>query len=197
MKPHQDHQQRGLFPAGAEHTSGLAEALRMLDVFASFGARSFDVTFLDIDGAKRGFRPQQSVAQLRNSLPKLLPGLIERQNSLVVRPHGDGAALVQLDDLGAAALHRLESVAFLTLCTSPGNHQAWVAVQLTSMSSANTEVAKDLARRLRKGTGADLSASGATRVAGTVNYKRKYEPDFPTVAVLSAFPGRTCDAPAA
>lgn len=166
-------------------SAALDEALHMLDAFASVGARRFDVTFLDIDGGKRGFRPQQSAAQLRNSLPKLLPGLEERQNSLVVRPHADDAALVQLDDLDAAALARLESVAFLTLCTSPGNHQAWVAV-----SGVATPDAKELGRRLRKGTGADLSASGATRVAGTVNYKRKYEPEFPTVSMVSAAPGR-------
>jgi hypothetical protein len=166
-------------------SGAIDEALRMLDVFASVGALRFDVTFLDVDGKKRGFRPQQSVAQLRNSLPKLLPGLTERQNSLVVRPHGDSVALVQLDDLGAAALARLESVAFLTLRTSPGNHQAWVAVSGVAASDA-----RDIGRRLRKGTGADLSASGATRVAGTVNFKGKYEPDFPTVAVVSAFPGR-------
>jgi hypothetical protein len=90
--------------------------------------------------------------------------------------------LVQLDDLDAAAMKRLESVAFLTHSTSPGNYQAWVAVS----GSPN----KDIARRLRKGTGADLSASGASRPAGTVNYKRKYEPNFPTVAIVAANPGR-------
>ena len=42
----------------------LTEALRMLDAFASVGARRFDVTFLDIDGRKRGFRSQQSLMQL-------------------------------------------------------------------------------------------------------------------------------------
>jgi hypothetical protein len=47
------------------------------------------------------------------------------------------------------------------------------------------------ASRLRKGTGADKSASGATRVAGTVNHKRKYEPEFPTVRIEEAHPGRT------
>jgi hypothetical protein len=163
----------------------LTEAVRMLDAFASVGARRFDVTFLDIDGQKRGFRSQQSVMQLRNSLPMLLPGLTERRNSFVVRPHPGDAALVQLDDLDGAALERLKDVAFLTLATSPGNHQAWVA-----FSGVAPADARDLGRRLRKGTGADLSASGATRVAGTVNYKRKYEPEFPTVTVVSATPGR-------
>src|ERR1700691_4733792 len=94
----------------------LAEAYRMLDTFASVGAEYFDVTFLDIDGGKRGFRKEQSVLQLRNWLPKLFPGLAERQQSIVVRPHAkDGVALVQLDDLDPAALARVQSVAFLTL----------------------------------------------------------------------------------
>jgi len=35
----------------------LDEALRMLDVFASVGAERFDLTHIDIDGEKRGFRP--------------------------------------------------------------------------------------------------------------------------------------------
>lgn len=41
----------------------------------------------------------------------------------------------------------------------------------------------------RNGAGADPSASGATRIAGTVNYKRKYEPHFPTVRIADAAPG--------
>src|ERR1700722_10937093 len=135
------------------------EAYRMLDTFASVGARHFDVTFLDIDGGKRGFRKEQSLTQLRNSLPKLLPGLTERQNSLVIRPHAEDVALVQLDDLNSESLKRLKDVAFLMLQTSPGNYQAWVAV-------SGAEDGRDLGRRLRKGTSADISASGATRIAG-------------------------------
>jgi hypothetical protein len=41
-----------------------------------------------------------------------------------------------------------------------------------------------------KGVGADPSASGATRVAGTANHKGKYEPDLPKVRILDATPGR-------
>ena len=51
------------------------------------------------------------------------------------------------------------------------------------LSDHYPEEAKDFSRKLRKGAGADHSASGATRVAGTTNYKRKYEPDFPTVRI--------------
>ena len=156
----------------------------MLDAFASVGATHFDVTFLDIEGKKRGFRSRQSARQVKHSLPLLFPGLQERQNSLVVRPHSDKATLIQLDDLGSESLERISGSTFLSLQTSPGNHQAWVAV-------SGLDDPKDFARRLRKGAHADLTASGATRVAGTVNYKRKYEPVFPTVAIEQAHPGHS------
>jgi hypothetical protein len=164
----------------------LQEALRMIDVFASVGATHFDLTHLNTEGEKRGFRPRQSISQLKNSLPKLFPGAAERQNSIIVRPYADQTDFIQLDDLDEAGLQRVGEAAFLTLRTSPGNHQAWVAVSDLS----NGEDAKDFARRLRKGAGADPSASGATRVAGTTNYKVKYGPDFPTVAICDSSPGR-------
>src|SRR5271169_6166396 len=77
---------------------------------------------------------------------------------------------------------RLAPPAFFTLQTSPANFQAWIA-----MSGAED---KDFARRLRKGTGADATASGATRVAGSLNFKDKYAPDFPRVAIEQAQPSR-------
>lgn len=158
------------------------EALRMLDAFASVGAQSFDLTHLDIDGNKRGFRPRQTLRQLTTSLPILMNNAPGRQNSIVVRPHAAPAVLlIQLDDLDASACERAKPFAFLTLSTSPGNHQAWVALK-----DGNA----DFSRRLRKGAGADASASGATRVAGTMNFKRKYEPNFPVVTIAEAHPGR-------
>jgi hypothetical protein len=59
-----------------------------------------------------------------------------------------------------------------------GNFQAWVAVR---DAPAEKEAAKDFARRLRKGVGADLTASGATRISGSLNFKAKYAPAFPLV----------------
>jgi hypothetical protein len=164
----------------------IKEAFRMLDGFASVGATHFDLTHLDIDGEKRGFRPKQTIGQLKNSLPKLFPGAAQRQNSIIVRPHSDATHIVQLDDLDDAGLGRVGGAAFLILQTSPGNHQAWLAVS----GLPDPQDAKDFARRLRKGAGADATASGATRIAGTMNYKRKYEHDFPTVTILQLAPGR-------
>lgn len=166
----------------------VGDALRMLEVFASVGVQHCDLTHINIDGEKRGFRAHQSIRQLRTSLPYLVDSSQRRQNSVILRPHQPPAVfLVQLDDLGADALVHASPAAFLALRTSPGNYQAWVAI-------TGHPDGKALARRLRQGTGADLTASGATRVAGTANYKRKYEPDFPIVAIEGAAPRRTVTA---
>lgn len=130
--------------------------------------------------------PSQSTAQIKNSLPKLFPGATERQNNIMVHPLSEKVHFVQLDDLDAEALTQVGEAAFLTLATSPGNHQAWVAVS----DIKDAEEAKVFARMLRQGAGADKSASGATRVTGTVNYKRKYEPEFPMGRIGEAHPSR-------
>jgi hypothetical protein len=58
--------------------------------------------------------------------------------------------------------------------------QAWVAVQ---------EPPPGFAARLKEGLRADATASGATRVAGTFNYKEAYAPNFPVVRILDAQSG--------
>jgi hypothetical protein len=163
-----------------------AQALGMLDAFASVGVRFFSITHTNIDEEKRGFRAKESTGQARASMPHLVPASQRRQNNVIIRPHQPPEALlIQLDDLAPGALERVRGAAFMIVSTSPGNFQAWVAV--------TGEIAdrKDFARRVRKAAGADPSASGATRVAGTANYKRKYAPDFPVVSVDLAQPGRT------
>jgi hypothetical protein len=89
--------------------------------------------------------------------------------------------MIQLDDLAADQVAPIERQAFMILQTSPGNFQAWVAVK---------DAPADFARRLRKGTGADPSASGATRIAGSRNFKAKYAPAFPLVTLTHTAPGR-------
>ena len=154
----------------------------MLDLFASLGVHAFDLTHTDIDGYKQGFRRAVGCEALRCGMPHLLDSAIHRQHNLIMRPQCAPVELVQLDDLSGAVLERLKAAAFLILATSVGNHQAWVAVP---------ECGADFARRLRQGSGADPSASGATRVAGSLNFKRRYAPDFPTVRVLEGTPQRT------
>lgn len=164
-----------------KHGRGGEQAWEMIAVFGSLGVAAFDLTETDLDGQKQGFRPGQSGQQLRGHLAEWIEATAARRHNLIVRPHGARATLVQLDDLSGAALERVRSTSFLILCTSPGNHQAWVAVP---------NCVPDFARRLRRGSGADPSASGAARIAGSINFKRKYAPHFPVVTLVEASPQR-------
>lgn len=165
-----------------KHGRGVEQAWQMLDLFASLDVPALDLTITDVDGQKREFHRAVSLVGLRQGIPHLLDATIQRQQNLILRPRGAAVELVQLDDLPGAMLARFGAAAFMILATSPGNHQAWVGV---------TECPAGLARRMRQASGADPSASGATRVAGSINFKRKYAPDFPTVRLLEGRPHRT------
>jgi hypothetical protein len=69
--------------AARDYTSGFRnfKSGSMLDIFVDSGATNFDVTFIDIDGKKCGFRAGQTARHLRTSLPQLAPGLSERHQS--------------------------------------------------------------------------------------------------------------------
>ena len=159
----------------------------MLDAFASVGATQFDLTVTTRAEEKETFRRGVRLGDLSRALPSILTSAISKQRNVIVRPHGPSVSFVQLDDLKADKLAQLAPAVFLILKTSPGNFQAWAAIP--------GAVEKDFARRLRKGTGADATASGATRVAGSLNFKDKYAPDFPRVAIEQAQPCRTVTAP--
>jgi hypothetical protein len=161
---------------------GHEEAQAMLDAFASVGATHFDVTWTTRAGEKEWFRRNVSLADLSHTLPAMLDSAPANQRNVIVRPHGPAVTFIQLDDLAPTNLARLAPAVFLILETSPRNCQAWVA-----MTGADN---KDFARRLRKGTKADATASGATRVAGSFNFKDRYAPAFPRVTIHRANPRR-------
>src|ERR1700733_4734833 len=166
--------------------TALHDGQQMLDLFASVGATHFDVTWTTCAGNKELFRRNVPLTELERQLPGMLDFAPAKQRNVIVRPHGANVSFIQLDDLKADRLPPLAAAAFLTLETSPGNYQAWVAL------SGNED--KDFARRLRKGAGADPTASGATRVAGSLNFKDKYAPAFPRVAIHAAESGRLATA---
>jgi RepB DNA-primase from phage plasmid len=115
-------------------------------------------------------------------------GTMMAGENLIMRPIGANTAFVQLDDLCPEQLDRLRDAACIIHATSPGNYQAWIAV---SGVSEGKEQFKEFMRRVRKAGGAnDKSASHATRVAGTENFKLKYAPSFPTVTIVETHPGR-------
>jgi hypothetical protein len=160
---------------------GHRAAQTMLDAFASVGTTSFDVTWTDRSGKKVLFRRNVSLSDVTRTMPAMLERALPKECNVIVRPRGQGVTFVQLDDLKAESLPRIAPAVFLILETSPANFQAWVAITGTAD--------KDFARRLRKGTGADDTASGATRVAGSLNFKDKYAPVFPRVAINHSNPG--------
>lgn len=154
----------------------------MLDAFTSVGAEHFDVTWTTRQGEKASFRRHVPAESLHHFLPQMLATAEKQERNLIVRPVSPRAVFIQLDDLSGEGLERVKPAAFLGLETSPGNYQAWVALP-------DGGADKDFARRLRKGAGADDTASGATRVAGSLNFKDKYVPDYPRVRVAYSAPG--------
>ena len=157
-------------------------AADMLDAFNSVGARTFDVTWTNLRGERQRFwRAAPAGAFSAARLHSILDQATRIQLNLIVRPTPPPVFL-QLDDLSESATKRLSPLAFLTLETSPGNHQAWLALA--------GQADPDFARRVRKGAGADPTASGATRVAGSLNFKPAYAPGFPRVRIGHVAPSR-------
>jgi RepB DNA-primase from phage plasmid len=158
--------------------TGSAEAQRMLDIFASVGATQFDLTITTVVGNKNYFQRRAGCEDLKRKMPERLAAAAKLQRNVIIRPYGPGVSFIQLDDIKAEQLPALAPAVFLVLETSPANFQAWVALRHLP--------GPEFARRLRKGTGADPTASGATRVAGSRNFKDKHAPDFPRVAIHAA-----------
>jgi hypothetical protein len=161
-------------------SSEVAEASVMLDLFQGLGVQSFSLTATDNTGRKVAFRRNRSVESLRSELPSLLFTSCERRLNVIVRPIVPlTLSLIQLDDLSGSQLDRVRRFSFLVLETSPENFQAWVAL---------TDASPETIRRVKKAAGADINASGATRLAGSYNFKSKYAPNYPRVRLYSIAP---------
>src|SRR5689334_22835297 len=100
------------------------EAETMLDLFASVGVTSFDLTWTNRAGKKERFQRNIKLTELRQTLPAMLDAAPASQRNIIVRPHGPGMNYIQLDDLKEQQLDILAPAVFLALETSPGNFQA-------------------------------------------------------------------------
>jgi hypothetical protein len=189
---------------GGAVTEAVSEALCMIDTFASVSANKIHVSKTDINNDIQ-WGKAYSPEDLRKVLPAMMrvaarleecdlldkagkvTGQARAGGNLMVRPMSETSAFIQLDDLTEEKLDRVRAVAFLTVCTSPGNNQAWIAVP----KFASDQDRKDFTRRVKKHVTADSSATGSVRLAGTSNFKPKYIANFPKVAIIEANPGRT------
>jgi RepB DNA-primase from phage plasmid len=156
--------------AESDTTTGEVEARQMLDICASVDARAVDLTLTNSDGEKESFRRNVSLAELGRALPAMLADATAKERNVIIRPHSPSVVFLQLDDLDHAKLARVDGAAFLTIQTSPGNHQAWLAIP--------GHEDKEFARRVRKGTGADPGASGATRIARQPQFQSQVRAEF-------------------
>src|ERR1700678_4446488 len=102
-----------------------AKALAMLDAFASVGVSVFDITITNIKEDERGrqklvgHEENQSLAQLRRSMPRLIADATRQQNNNIIRPHNPaGITVIQLDDLDSGKIARLAEHSFMVICTS-------------------------------------------------------------------------------
>ena len=127
---------------------------------------------------ERRLHPPQSAAA---------SGRGRRQLNLIIRPTSPRGFFLQLDDLRPEILERVKPVSLLTLATSPGKAQAWLFVE----GKGDADSDRDFRRRAKKALrGRDRWRTGAVRLAGSVNFKPKYAPDFPRVAIIThAAPG--------
>lgn len=161
----------------------------MLDICASVGAKAVDLTLTGSNGEKEWFRRNLPLVELARMMPGMLDDAAQRKRNVIIRPYGPDVTLLQLDDLKA---HQLPAVAFVTLETSPGNHQAWLALP--------GHIDKKFTNRVRKGSGADIGTSGATRIPGSLNFKPAHAPErtgrphYPRVTITAAQPKRMTNA---
>lgn len=167
-------------------------ALRMIDAFASVGAKVFDVTITDdkgdpVEGLQRR---HESLYELRRRIARDLQDGERNRHNVIIRPRSTTALLVQLDDFTPEKAAQIEPYAFMTICTSPGNGQVWLAVS-DGPKESDKEAAKQFRIRARRGAGSDKSATGATRIAGSLNFKPEYAPAFPRVEITRLHAGAT------
>jgi hypothetical protein len=116
----------------------------------------------------------------------MLLALLDTANAdrlnLTIRPRGRGVRFIQLDDLAADKLPALAAAMFLIIETSPGNHEAWLALP--------GEHDREFARRVSAAPAPMLPPAVRPRSPAALNFKDKYAPDFPRVTIREAQPGR-------
>jgi hypothetical protein len=157
----------------------------MLDSFTSVGTDRFILTWRTLQDEEIQVRKHWSAGYIRRNMPQLLAEAERRQLNLIIRPASPRGFFLQLDDLRSEILERVRPVSLFTLATSPGKAQGWLFVE----GKGDEDADRVFRRRVKKACAADLMASGAVRIAGSVNFKPKYAPNFPRIAVTHAVPG--------
>jgi hypothetical protein len=146
----------------------------MLDAFVSVGADRFVLTWRTLQDEEIQVRKHWSATYIRRNLSHLLAEAERKQLNLIIRPTSPKGFFLQLDDLSPEILEGVTPVALLTLATSPGKTQAWLFVE----GKGDPDADRDFRRQVKKACAADLMASGAVRIAGSLNFKAEIHPEL-------------------
>lgn len=171
----------------------LTDALSMLSAFTRAGATTFDVTTKLLSGEKKGFRRRVSTRTLIRDLTRLMEAAEAETHSIIIRPHARDISFIQLDDIKEEALEIFKPHSCCSIETSQGSYQAFVAV-----SGLDKNSREKIRQQLVEIAKADAGASGAARLAGSLNVKerhRKADGTFPRVRILSPGNGRIFSVP--
>ncbi len=164
--------------------SRLLHAKQMLLAFRGTNLHELDVCWLDETTKKAArYKYALSAEEVENKLVEMLLDQEINRHSIALRPRAkEGFTYLQLDDLTGETIKKLKAYAFIAVQTSdmskkPTAFQAWLCLE-----NCGKSVLDELKQRL----GADYHATGSVRMAGSINFKKTYDPDFPTVAVTYA-----------
>lgn len=161
---------------GEQLASIIAVAENMLTAFESAGVERYDRSLVNERREGEEFRPNLTARGLRRSLPETLRRCERERLNFIIRPRSRrDYRLIQLDDLNQTKAAKVRDYGFMVIETSPANYQVWLAVE---------DGDSETARRLKRGIGADMGASGAVKLAGSLNFKLQYAPNYPRVRLV-------------
>jgi hypothetical protein len=164
--------------------SAIADARLMITAFQTAGADYFDVTLKNLVGEKVKFHRSLAVRSLRDKLAAVMEQAELESLSVIIRPRSRASLFIQLDDINANAVQLIRGFSCLVLETSPENYQSFVVIPRVSGKAEE----ESIRRQLIQAVGADEGATGAARLAGSLNVKDKHRsPDgrFPRVRLVS------------
>lgn len=159
----------------------LDDARLMINSFTSVGVSLFTLFGINEENdifLSRKFTDPDEI--YLNLCPDLL--LAEANScSLHLRPYTLSGNLVQLDDLNISLLACDLAEPFLVTETSYKNYQLWLAL--------DDKISLDEIKLVKKLYKADPGSTGSCRLGGSINFKAKHAPSFPTVRVVHSAKG--------
>ncbi|MDQ3258510.1 MAG: RepB family DNA primase, partial [Acidobacteriota bacterium] len=171
-------------------------AFRTVEAFRAVGATRFKIVFLgEVPvGGQAALVASEDVtaAELGGKIVSYIHRSEREKVSVCLRPR-DGC-LIQIDDCAREVMERFKPFAFLTIETSPGNFQVWLALSPGMSNDERLAVRERLLRRFKEaGETANGGAYNSVRLPGCSNVKEKYrrgDGTYPRVRLISANPGR-------